>query len=30
MTPNAVSILLHRTRKALADCVQQSMEDEQR
>lgn len=26
MTPNAVSILLHRTRKALADCVQTSME----
>ncbi|MBX2852379.1 MAG: sigma-70 family RNA polymerase sigma factor [Phycisphaeraceae bacterium] len=26
MTPNAVSILLHRSRKALADCVQDSME----
>ncbi|MEO0476744.1 MAG: sigma-70 family RNA polymerase sigma factor [Planctomycetota bacterium] len=30
MTPNAVSILLHRTRKSLADCVQDSMEGEQR
>lgn len=26
MTPNAVSILLHRTRKALAQCVQDNVE----
>ena len=30
MTPNAVSILLHRTRKTLADCVQDSMEGDHR
>lgn len=30
MTPNAVSILLHRTRKTLAQCVEQSMEGEKR
>jgi RNA polymerase sigma-70 factor (ECF subfamily) len=28
MTPNAVSILLHRTRKTLADCVQETMESD--
>ena len=28
MTPNAVSILLHRTRKTLADCVQDAMESD--
>lgn len=28
MTPNAVSILLHRTRKTLSTCVQKSMEGE--
>lgn len=28
MTPNAVSILLHRTRKSLSQCVQQTMEDD--
>jgi len=26
MTPSAVSVLLHRTRKALADCVQDTLE----
>ena len=30
MTPNAVSILLHRTRKTLSTCVQKSMEDAKR
>lgn len=28
MTPNAVSILLHRTRKTLSECVQDNMEGE--
>ncbi|MFK7788232.1 MAG: sigma-70 family RNA polymerase sigma factor [Phycisphaeraceae bacterium] len=28
MTPNAVSILLHRTRKTLSECVQETMESE--
>lgn len=30
MTPNAVSILLHRTRKTLSECVQETMEDDKR
>lgn len=29
MTPNAVSIILHRTRKALAQCVSRSIEEDQ-
>ena len=30
MTPNAVSILLHRTRKALAQCVGKSIDDDKK